>query len=236
MGYFKNARMHALAATVAGTALLMGAGSASAVTMGAIPGGGSNEGLETIYGLGTTSVGGWYGGSLAVEGSDGTATVTAAFHGSEASFDNSFTLGTETAMTTGGGTSPVGVFNLVPIDTRTISNVADGLLSFSFGYPSGSVVNGANPDGSGASSPPNFFITFAACGGEMAFAGSCVDLWFDDGGAGPDDNHDDMMVRLSIEGGNFRVPEVPVPASVPLLLSGLAGIGLVARRKAKKKA
>ena len=244
MTNFQNFRSHVLGATVAATALLAGAGMASAATLDEIPGaGGFNDGIDEIYGIGDGSVdqvAGWYGALIGVIGvaPGTTATVTATYLGSEAGFNNGFNMG-GSSLTTGGGTnewapdSGTGAF-------ITMVGVTNGLLSFSFdfdigGSTAGTVANGSNPDDVDGDEGPNFFATMAGvpCGGDgTATRSVCVDLWLDDGGADDDDNHDDMLIRLSITDGEFNI--IPVPASVPLLLTGLAGLGLVARRKAKK--
>jgi len=51
----------------------------------------------------------------------------------------------------------------------------------------------------------------------------------DDGGAGPNDNHDDWMGVVVASADESSV--VPLPAAAWLMLSGLAGLGLVGRRR-----
>lgn len=92
-----------------------------------------------------------------------------------------------------------------------------GLLIFDFDVltlPGGSVANGANivPDGVN----PNFFLGAAAGGG--------VYIALDDAGAGPDDNHDDLVVLV-------REVGVPEPASLALFGAALIGLALSRRRR-----
>jgi hypothetical protein len=80
-------------------------------------------------------------------------------------------------------------------------------LAFKFSGPSGDAVNG-----SPAVSPRLAFLLI----GDIAYA------FFDDGGASNDADFDDMIVSIEV---------VPLPAAAWLLLAGLGGMGLVARRR-----
>jgi hypothetical protein len=214
-------------------ALTFAAGAASAFTVGTIPGGHAgvvNDGLVPVYGAGTTSVTGYYGAQLALLG--GSATVTVEYLGAEAGFKNTFSFGGSELFATPGG---AGLWKPAAGSTD-VAGVGPGLLDFIFNVngaalPVGSAANGSNIDGSGLNSPANFFVTFNPLGDGLATSGQTVDIWFDDGGAGPDDNHDDMLIRLSVANGSISI--VPVPASVPLLLTALGGLGFMARRKRK---
>jgi hypothetical protein len=108
-----------------------------------------------------------------------------------------------------------------------------GLLSFCFSVNSGadSVCNGANP--SPVTDDPNFFVTFGfggdPIGGGTPSGGTVVLIALDDAGAGPDDNHDDLVVRLTLtNGGTFQVPE---PGTLGLLGMALLGLGFASRRR-----
>lgn len=203
-------------------AALMATGASAAPVAGVIPGGGTNEALAAL-GL-NNPLGGWYGADLYLTG---LADVTVDYLGAEAGFSNTFHFdGSPVASTPGNGTwtgSSV---------SQTFTNIAGGLLKFGFGLNSvvATLLNGANPDGSGPSSPPNFFVSFV--GNPSATSGSSVWLFLDDGGAGPDDNHDDMVIRLTASGGSFVAP-IPVPAAGFLLLGGLAALGGLASRRRK---
>ncbi len=97
-------------------------------------------------------------------------------------------------------------------------------------------MNGSNPDDSSGTSNVNFFATLVTksdgtAANGLGTSGLTWDLWFDDGGASNDDNHDDMAIRISVSAGS--ISQVPVPAAGLLLLTALGGLGVARRRKQK---
>lgn len=145
---------------------------------------------------------------------NGPVTLTFTVVAAESGFVNSFTA-------TGAGTlGDPGNFGeganlLTTAGIGTISGVfnglLDGLLSFAndqgpqlIAFP-GSGEFGVFTDG-GAGDHSLFFLAF------------------DDNGAGPDDNHDDLLIRV-------RVSAVPLPAGGLLLIGGLGALAMVRRRK-----
>ena len=54
--------------------------------------------------------------------------------------------------------------------------------------------------------------------------GRSVIVGYDDSGAGPDFDYDDLVARID-------VAPIPLPAAVWLLAAGLGGLGFVARRR-----
>jgi hypothetical protein len=212
--------------TAGAFAAAMTAGTADALTYGTIPQGSqTNEGIDDVYGAGTTSRGGWYGAVLyLLAGAEG-ADLTFTYLGSEAGYNNEFWFGGVKLFETGGNQN---CFTLGCQATTIISDVASGLLDFYFTSPEGVAANGSNPDdGLGnVDVGPNFFVSFD--NGEHSTGGTSLVLWFDDNGANNDDNHDDMAIRISIANG---VAEVPVPAAGFLLIGALGGLAALRRRK-----
>lgn len=207
---------------------------AKALTYGFIPGPGAgvNDGLLPIYGSNDPR-GGWYGASIYLLG--GPADIEVRYHGSEACFNNSFHWGAAPAapaLATTPGCAEAPDFSLTGTVIGTFNSVASGLLSFFFRSPLGDAVNGANPDAAAGQPGPNFFATFDD---PLAAFGQRVWLWFDDGGANVDDNHDDMVISIAIRGGSVVTP-VPVPAALPLLGLGLGVFGLMGLRRRRRAA
>lgn len=213
---------HFLLTLIGAAAMVLGVATpAAAVTFGAIPQGATNDGLSTIYGS-TDPRKGWYGAQLFLVG--GPADIEVSYIGSEAGFKNEFWWDGALFATTP-GTAGTGVWNAAGFVTTTFLGVASGPLSFFFKSDLGVAMNdGTNPDPTLGEAGPNYFVSFA---NENASGGQEVILWFDDDGAGSDDNHDDMAIRLKITNGNLSV--IPLPAAGWLLLAGLGGLGALRR-------
>lgn len=169
---------------------------------------------------------GWFGANLYLI-AGGSTTITVDFIGKEAGWLNSFYLnGAKMFDTSQSPAAP-------NIDVA----VNPGLINFAFfsnlgtGNPlAGTVTNGSNQDP--VTNLLNYFITFDdnVVNGSTPSSGQTVLIALDDTGAGPDDNHDDMVIRLTISNGGFQVPE---PGTLALLGLGALAAGLARRRQAK---
>ena len=80
------------------------------------------------------------------------------------------------------------------------------------------------------STTPNFFVTFFQAGGGLGQTVTNSGLIaLDDGGAGPDRDYDDLVVR-------FDVRAVPEASTWAMMLIGFAGVGFFAYRRKSQPA
>lgn len=185
---------------------------------------------------------GWLGANLyLVAGAD--ATVQVDFLGKEAGWTNRFFLNDILVVSTASYGDSSGA-TIIPIGSPF--SVAPGLISFKFTTNKGTgdlnagvVTNGSNPlpHSNPALTTPNFFVSLGhgagflgdtTLNGVTATSGTVAVLAFDDSGAGSDDNHDDMVIRLTVKNGSFSTPDGG--ATFALLGSALMGLGILRRK------
>jgi hypothetical protein len=171
--------------------------------------------------LGLPSLGGYQGSQIALTKD---AKVTYTFLGFEAGYANYFVAGTNLFGTEAFGPSN-NVLNSGGLASFT-QNANAGVLDFRFltnGGTNGVINGGQNINAAGPSGPrkPDFIASIV--GSPDALHGDSAYLLVDDLGGGPDDDYDDMMIRIDIA-------TVALPAGGLLMGSALVGLGLVRRR------
>jgi hypothetical protein len=148
----------------------------------------------------------------------GDSPILVEYFGKEAGYTNSFTLDGNTLTTSSNVLSGVPVASFV---TGSLSGILDFVFTVDdYTGQTKSVANGSANENVGFD--PNFFASIV--GNPTGTSGDSIWLFLDDGGGLNDDDHDDMVMRISV---------VPLPASVWLL--GTAVAGLAARRTLRRK-
>jgi len=168
----------------------------------------NNDFRAELNGLGITQL--TLGGSLALspDTMPGGAIGISVF-ASEAGFMNQFNLGTASFTSPG---------NLAWME-RAVGSVpgGPGMVPFEFcALTISSCLNNAQNANTAAGS-------FQSVGMWVSADGNTAWLLWDDSGSDTDDNHDDLIIRLT-----YRVPE---PATLGLLGLGLLGVGAIRRKR-----
>jgi len=145
--------------------------------------------------------------------------VTFDFMGKEAAFTNALVIGNNVILNN--NSAPGTTSGPLPFSLTS----TPGLLPFLFRNITSGNLDAAN---GGA----------IASGLQMAFAkiyDSVFYAFFDDGGAGPDADFDDMVIRITATDlGRGTADATPLPTTLPLFVSGLGALGLLGARRRRK--
>ena len=206
---------------LAATSLVLAMPAAAAVTfnvgigapVNAIPG--NNDFITNLASAGLTR----YTAGGATISLSGKATLTFEFMGSESGFNDSFKAAG--GLITASEASSFTAWAPVALGSATYNAgaISDWLFS-----SSGGAVN----KGIGTLEFGIFLPAGSLAGGN--YASNVLYLGFDDQITGDDDNHDDMIIRITAEdfGGQGEVPE---PASWAMLIAGFGLVGAASRRR-----
>lgn len=186
-----------------------------ASTIGIVP---SNDFKSTLAGLGVTTY--TLGASL---GLDSAGSVTYYYYGKEAGYRNDFLT---TGLAYSSGYTPTSQNHFAsPIEIGTVST-GPGLLDFRFcSYSAGSSLVGCSSNAQNDALSMSSFQSIA-----LNITDNTAWLFWDDSGAGPDDNHDDMIIKAVFTPST----SVPEPGTLALFGLGLLAMGFAASRRQGK--
>ena len=175
---------------------------------------GINEFRPKLGALGVTNY--TLGASLGV---DSSGSISYYYYGKEAGYQNLFLTGNY-LFSTGFTPTTQNYFNN-PIKIGSLE-VGSGLLDFAFcAFSSPIALQGCSTNGQNDDLGWNSYQSIA-----YSVLGNTAWLFWDDSGAGPDDNHDDMLIKAV-----FTPRSVPEPATLGLFGLGMLGAWFATRRR-----
>lgn len=154
-------------------------------------------------------------------------TLTFYYHGAESGFTNSFQNGSTVLKEENNEDwisepEAFATLNLTQAEAQAL------VLRFTTTGAGGlDAIIGADGFGIFRSKDSETGYSFFASDGRIYFG-------YDDNGAGPDDNHDDMIISALWESTEPALPSVPEPATLAVW-TVLSGIGLVASRRFRRR-
>jgi len=179
----------------------------------------NNEFKGVLHGLGVDTY--TLGTSLGI---DAAGSVTYYYYGKEAGYQNVFL--TDNLFYATGFTPTVQNHFADPITIGTVDDLSAGTLDFAFCAFSGPItLQGCVTNQENDKTGWNYRQSMA-----FNVAGDTAWLFWDDSGAGPDDNHDDMIIKAV-----FTPKAVPEPATLGLFGLGLLAVWAGSRRRAVRK-
>jgi hypothetical protein len=177
----------------------------------------NNDFVDDLSGEGVTTY--TLGASLAT---DSAGLVEFFYYGKEAGYDNQFLANGGAISYTTGSTPTMQNHFGAPIAIPGSMVVGGGLFNFQFCSITGGgcVTNTLNAS--------LFYSSPQSIAMSIQDYGNSAWLFWDDSGAGPDDNHDDMLIKAV-----FTPTQVPEPQTLGMLGAGLLGVWFTTRRRTR---
>ncbi len=165
-----------------------------------------------------------FGASVTVDSAE-PVLIMFEYIGSESNYFTKFTFGSQELNDT--LWYKEGLFGPGDPDYQVIFAVVPGSTTLAMTFSANDPTSLPATSGDGTTEGDHGFAVFlpnALNSGDLYTGSNVLYFGYDDNGAGPDDNHDDMIIRATV------LP-VPEPASWALMVAGVAAVGLSMRRR-----